>query len=369
MIPVKPGADEHYRYKMPLMQIRFVSSGKGQKTAILNSAAIAKHLERAVGCLVQWFTYALCVSAKFLSMSGQLVLSGRHQPCDLLASLYDFIGMFVLCPVCHSPETHMEGDRHVLKLRCRTCGNRSHAPVAKTAPGGRMADWIISNIRMEETATPRRSPVHSNDCPGGSLDVDELRRIELELQTKEPEVGDDERAAFFGKLKGDLTGDMTDFTIFRDVANFAEKIGANDQTRLKMALDALFQDHPQRILHSIQRHRALLILLTESEALQRLLLGLMAQFITCDHPEMLSSGPVIWYTLFDNEIVSEKAVERWFQRRTKPEKDDPAGADKLRETLAGFRAWMNEAKLEGTECEEESDRTPCSVQSSDPEEE
>jgi hypothetical protein len=124
-----------------------------------------------------------------------------------------------------------------------------------------------------------------------------------------------------------------------------------------MVFAALFQDHPQQILHSIQKHRALLILLTDSEALQRSFLGLVARFIVRDHPEMLSSGPIIWYTLFDNEIVSEKAIEKWFQRRTKQENDDPTGTDKLRKELAGFRMWLNEAKLEGTECQEQPDQS------------
>jgi hypothetical protein len=232
-----------------------------------------------------------------------------------------------------------------------------------------LADWIISNIQAQEAATPRRPAGRRNDCSGGSLDVEELHRIEFELQAKEPEVSDDERAVFFEKLQGDLAGDMTDFTIFRDYANFADKSRTSDQMRLKIVFDALFRVHPHMILHSIQRHRTLLILLTESEALERLLLTLTGQFIARDHPEMLSSGPVIWYTLFDNEIVSEKAVEEWFRSGARQEKDEPAGADGLREVLAGFRTWMNEAKFEGTECQEEPDPTSCRVRLSDTEEE
>jgi hypothetical protein len=98
-------------------------------------------------------------------------------------------------------------------------------------------------------------------------------------------------------------------------------------------------------------------------------LGLIARFIARDHPEMLSSAPVIWYTLFDNEIVSEKAAEEWFQRRTSQEEDDPAGADRVRLALAGFRTWMHEAGFEETECHEKPDQTSFTVELSDPEEE
>ncbi|KAH0792346.1 eukaryotic translation initiation factor 5-like [Histomonas meleagridis] len=367
MIPIKKDADEHYRYKMPRITARPQSSGNGAKTSILNGKAVAKAIGRPVNYLTQWFGYAFAVQAKQQPKQDIILLNGNHsEGKKLLNSLYEFIDNFVLCPVCQNPETTFEKKNNMLFLHCHSCGNESPCQASKSSAYiQKMHDWILSHITEETknssnvTTQIKKKGAESNaDFPkangqGVYINTEELSAI---LKTLEPSQDDTNRKAtvteeeadeFFKQLTDLCNSDTPDSEIYPKLSAFSTKAGYNNSSRLMLTFQAVFTGHVKDILDVISKHRDLLILVTLEETSQRELLSMMSQYVTKTHPELMSSAPVIWHSLFDNEIVEESALKTWLKKTSARFEKDKAKASSLRnDVLKQFYQWLDTAKYE-----------------------
>ncbi|OHT14960.1 Domain found in IF2B/IF5 family protein [Tritrichomonas foetus] len=372
-IPIKKDADDHYRYKMPALASRQISSGNGIKTAILNAKPIAKAIGRTPASLTQWYSYSQAIQAKQAQNQGQIVLNGDHDNKKLLASLYEFIDTFVLCPVCQNPETTMDRRGQGLILHCNSCGNTSQVNATKTAYMIKMNDWILSHLTTESrsgtaTTNDRAGKIDLIDAQheaesknegtgqGVFIDVEELEKIRKSLegevnQEKPQPVSAEEENAFFEKLTSLCrSADSSDTEIYRELRNYQNRAGMKDSSMILMLFEALFADEPLKILDVIVKHRSLLLLMTMNETNQRDFLSFLCQFICKTHPELMSSAPVIFYTLYDNEIIEDAGVSLWLKKASaRFEKDKQKASDLRNVILKDFLKWINEAAYEETE--------------------
>ncbi|KAH0792442.1 Eukaryotic translation initiation factor 5 [Histomonas meleagridis] len=368
MIPIKKDADEHYRYKMPRITARPQSSGNGAKTSILNGKAVAQAIGRPLNYLTQWFGYAFAVQAKQQQKQDTILLNGSHsEGKKLLNSLYEFIDNFVLCPVCQNPETTFEKKNNVLYLHCHSCGNETPCQITKSAAYvQKMYDWILSHITEETknssnvTKQIKRKGNGSVDFPKGAgsvgqgvyINTEELTAIlkSLEPAPDKPQnvtVSEEETDKFFEDLTKIIHSDASDDDIFSKITEFTSKANVNKSSLLMMVFQALFTDHVKEILDLIKKRRVLLILVTMEETSQRDFLSIMSQFVCKTHPELLTSAPIIWYTLFDNEIVEESALQMWRKKLSSRFEKDKAKANELRNVvLKPFYEWLEKAEYE-----------------------
>ena len=374
MVPVKRDEGDHYRYKMQRVTSRTQSSGNGIKTAILNANTVAKAIYRQPGQICQWFGYALAVQAKPGQTPEQIFLNGQHDARKLQDSLYEFIDTFVICPACQNPETQMVNKEGRLCLHCKACG-ASTEPTIKTNYQQKMYDWLKSHITTE---TPKASGVTTQ--VKGKIDlIDEFQKSAASsegtgqgvyINTEElaallkaieaPKQGGEQLSesdmdayvdAFFTSFEKDCAGDVSDNELYKRFNTLAEKTKMNAASQINMLFQALFKSD-SNLLQVIEKRRALLIRFLLSEKEQCDFLGLMGKFVCQDAPKLMTSAPVIWHCLFDNEVVEDAALKTWRKKTSRFEKDKKK-AQELRDILKPFYHWLDEAPFEEVVEEEE----------------
>lgn len=115
MIPIdKNSNDPFYRYTMP----EILTAHETSKTALQNLDKVAKSLSRNPLHILKF----LSMSFGCTSTSGpKYALNGNFSQERIQEGIYDFIGLFVLCNECDSPETQfLTGEP--LKRSCNSCG-------------------------------------------------------------------------------------------------------------------------------------------------------------------------------------------------------------------------------------------------------
>lgn len=386
-IPIKKDADDHYRYKMQKLAYRRVSSGNGVKTAILNANEVAKAIGRSLSCLNQWFGYSLAVQAKQGKNQNQdqIILNGNHSDnSTLIDSLYEFIDNFVLCPACQNPETIMEVQNKKLYLHCHSCGNVSPVQPTNHAPVQKMIDWLVLHVNTEKDKQPmaattqvkgridaiddfkKESEGKEDGSQGVYINVEELQALsnQLEPKVEEPQAPTpkpEELDEFFNKMHELCRTDISNDDLYKEFASFFNKYSTiNNSTKLSLIIEALFLDAGKEFLNIIQKRNTFLIKFTLDESSQKDFLYLMGRFICKINPQLMSSAPIIFYTLYNNEIFEEPAYQIWLKKpSTRVEKSFKAEAADLKNNiLKEFTNWIQTAKYDEndkTSSDEEND--------------
>lgn len=365
MVPVKQGADEHYRYKMRRLMTRSKSAGNGIKTVILNAGTIARAIYRTPAALTQWFGYAIAVQAKYVADHDHIILNGEHDAKKLQTSLYEFIEYFVLCPACTNPETTMVVQDKVLRLQCSPCGNMCEPQSHKTAFTQKMAAWFSSHVKTEGKPTVTRVDKRPTDMQDGgsiqvesshevSLNIDKLMAISKQFEdqqnnggAKAAQMSQEEEDAFLKQWSENCRSDMPDAKLYEQFTQFGDKLSLPPSARVAMLVSCLFDEHPTEILSIIVKRRTLMIRVAMEEELQKELLYLLSHFVCAQVPTLFTSAPIIWYTLFDNEIVEEEALKEWLARASTRREKDKDKATQLRAMMKPFFTWLAEAPYEG----------------------
>lgn len=376
LIPIKRDADQHYRYKMPQLQGKQISAGNGIKTSILNARAIANAIGRTPVSLTQWYSYSLAVQAKQAQNATQIYLNGDHPPKVLLDKLYEFIDTFVLCPVCSNPETSYVQRGNALFLHCTSCGNTSQINPNKGAYFTKMRDWINihiategsnASIQTQSITITKSTKVEDHQRPldlkneipeeGVYINTEELEAIRTKLEGIVSEPTKKDQDDFFDKIQKMAAEDpskVTDTDIYNEVQKYQSKWNAKDMWMQLVVFHALFEDAPTDMLNIIKKRRNFLILFLMNENEQKGFLSVLTQFISKTHPELLSSAPIIFYTLYDNEIIDDAGFKLWLKKPSKTIEGGQKVADNIRNVvLKDFIKWFEEAPYEETPPEEE----------------
>lgn len=363
-IPIKRDADKYYRYKMPQIQNKRLSSGNGVKTTILNAKAISSALGRSIESLIQWYNYSLGVQTKLVPKGNQIFLNGDHQQTVLLDKIYEFIDEFVLCPACSNPETTYVLKDNIIHLHCNSCGNTTAIKQKQQPYFSKMTNWLMSNLDSEKTTQkevesenlPKKEDFDSNLV---TIDVNELDAITKQIEEKEnKEPSTEQQDEFFNKItKMANKQNSKDIEIFNEIQNFQKKWKVDSRWLMLVIFHALFENNQDKMLQIIKDRRDLLILCTQTENDQKLFLGVMTQFITKENPNLLTSAPIIFYTLYDCEVINDSGLKNWIQNPSKSLEGSKKVSDNLRNVvLKDFIKWVNEAEFEPKdECEKKDD--------------
>ena len=96
----------------------------------------------------------------------------------------------------------------------------------------------------------------------------------------------------------------------------------------------------------MKRRRGFLIRVLTDDSVQKDFLLIVAKYIEKEHPELLSSAPIIWYSLFENEIVEESGFKKFAEAKVSRRFEDPAKAKQLRALIKPFYEWLDKAEYE-----------------------
>ena len=100
-----------------------------KKTVWANFPEICKIMNRQADHVLS-FVLAEVGSTGSIDGNGRLVIKGKFQPKHIENILRHYIGEYVKCPTCKSPETNLKKENRLLFLVCEKCGSsRSVAPI------------------------------------------------------------------------------------------------------------------------------------------------------------------------------------------------------------------------------------------------
>jgi translation initiation factor 2 subunit 2 len=111
-------------FDQPRFQVPEVDSFiQGTRTVIRNFKELTDTLRRDPKHLVRFLAHELATAAE---VSGtQAFFNGRFTSRALADLVAKYTDEFVVCPVCHRPDTEMRRDDRLLMLVCSACGART----------------------------------------------------------------------------------------------------------------------------------------------------------------------------------------------------------------------------------------------------
>lgn len=109
------------RLKLP--EPRTMVSGK--RTYWINFIDFPTLLRRDPGEFLNYFRSQLAINASI--ENGRAIFMGRPDKQSFSALLQRYLKERVICPVCNSPDTHLEKTKQLTTIVCEACGARSAA--------------------------------------------------------------------------------------------------------------------------------------------------------------------------------------------------------------------------------------------------
>jgi translation initiation factor 2 subunit 2 len=112
------------RLELPVPDVIWV----GNKTIFRNYAEFPKLLRRDSSRVLMYLAKELATAA---SLDGErAIFIGRKDRDSFSQLLQRYVKDAVICPVCGSPDTHLEKEKRMWFMVCEACGARSVAKVA-----------------------------------------------------------------------------------------------------------------------------------------------------------------------------------------------------------------------------------------------
>jgi translation initiation factor 2 subunit 2 len=97
----------------------------GKKTIFLNFGEFPAILRRDENEFLNYFRSQLAINASI--ENGRAIFMGRPDKQSFAALISRYLKERVICPVCNSPDTHLEKTGKLTTIVCEACGARSAA--------------------------------------------------------------------------------------------------------------------------------------------------------------------------------------------------------------------------------------------------
>lgn len=111
--------DKGSRLELPQPEIMWV----GKKTIFRNFMDFPRVMRRDAGKLMMFLAKELATA---VSLDGErAIFIGKKDPHSFAVLMSRYMKNFVTCPVCGSPDTHLEKVKRLQFLICEACGAKS----------------------------------------------------------------------------------------------------------------------------------------------------------------------------------------------------------------------------------------------------
>jgi translation initiation factor 2 subunit 2 len=119
----RPESATHSEDRLKLPEPRTMVSGK--RTYWINFIEFPTILRRDPAEFLNYFRSQLAINASI--ENGRAIFMGRPDKQSFSALLQRYLKERVICPVCNSPDTHLEKVKQLSTIVCEACGARSAA--------------------------------------------------------------------------------------------------------------------------------------------------------------------------------------------------------------------------------------------------
>lgn len=111
-------------FEQPRFQVPKVDSFiQGSRTVVRNFKDLTDTLRRDPKHLLRYLSHELATAGEI--RSPQVIFNGRFTSRQLEEHVTKYTNEFVVCPICHRPDTEMRREDRLLMLICSACGGRT----------------------------------------------------------------------------------------------------------------------------------------------------------------------------------------------------------------------------------------------------
>jgi len=387
--------DDFHRYKMPALIAKVEGRGNGIKTVIVNMNDIAKALDRPPEYVTKFFGFELGALTTIDPAKDRYIVNGKHDQPKLAQALDGFIERFILCKKCvRNPETKMITKAGNIELQCKACGNRSPVDMRH-----KLAGYIIKNPpsdlpsqkdkkKKEKEVKKSKSKDHgeNGDAEDNGTNGDEQPVKSSKKKKKgEDDDDDDEGVEWFTDTSKEATEErrrqMLDNTselaakllssgpiakdrknpldvlqkfiadtnpsneqIIEEAKKIKEEDKFDDEQIASLTFVALFD---KDILKHLKSKMPVIHEFIKNASAQKGLLIGIEELCGVREQSLLKSVPHILKALYDEDILEEEAICKWFDAASK------GTVAQVKASAKVFVEWLRSAEEESEEEEEE----------------
>ncbi|CAJ37361.1 translation initiation factor IF-2 subunit beta [Methanocella arvoryzae] len=106
------------RFEVPAARVRL----EGKKTVIENFGDICDRLNRDPDTVAKYLLREIGTAGT--RTDGRITLTGVFSSEQIDAAVHQFVDAYVMCNVCHLPDTRMVKEKRTTTLVCEACGAR-----------------------------------------------------------------------------------------------------------------------------------------------------------------------------------------------------------------------------------------------------
>lgn len=391
--------DQFYRYKMPELIAKVEGRGNGIKTVIVNMSEIAKALDRPASYPTKYFGFELGALTTADDERDKYIVNGKHDQHKLAEVLDQFIEKFVLCHCCErNPETKMILKGDSIELKCKACGGRNPVDmrhklttfITKNPPPKDRAEMKVADRQAERTkltsGTPSKGSSSKKKGEESTFEGDEITPAKGSRKKRQEEDDDvvwhtdtsaeaveERRRQLIGeqaselmtklfvakpgeypadKIRTLLAGDSpsVDQTL-EQIAKLKEECSWDDQTIAKNVFTELFD---KNILAKLKSQLVLLRGLASTPEGQRGIIDGLAELCGVKFPDaLLKSVSAVLKTLYDEDVVEEEVIIKWFEDSPIEGADSDGGLGRVKASAQPLVDWLKNAEEEEDEDEED----------------
>ncbi len=107
------------RFELPVAQVQVI----GARTIVVNFAEVVDRLNRDPHHVLKYLAKEMATAGSYEGGRGYFQGKFSRDTINRLIGVYS--NRFVICPVCHRPDTHVEKRERLSFLVCEACGARS----------------------------------------------------------------------------------------------------------------------------------------------------------------------------------------------------------------------------------------------------
>jgi translation initiation factor 2 subunit 2 len=106
------------RFEVPAAKMHL----EGKKTVITNFDDICDRLNRDPDVVSKYLLREIGTAGS--RTDGRMTLTGIFSPAQIDAAIHQFVEAYVMCKVCHLPDTKLVKEKRAMTLICEACGAR-----------------------------------------------------------------------------------------------------------------------------------------------------------------------------------------------------------------------------------------------------
>lgn len=380
--------DAFYRYKMPVLVAKVEGRGNGIKTVVVNMVDIAKSLARPPSYPAKFFGFELG-SITTIEENDKYIVNGKHDQPKLAEVLDDFIEKFVLCKKCErNPETYMVLKGGIITLKCKACGGTTPVDMRH-----KLCTFILKNpppVDKDKDKVKKRTSRSTKE--DGAEPADDNGKEEKlsksssksKSKKKQDDSDDDDGVVWFTDTSKEAA-EQRRKNMLENTSELAAKLlntDLNDKPDPLADLKAFLESKPQasnaEIIAQIKKVKAEHKLDDEATgqvAFQGLFtadvfkqiktskLEILKPFVSNgqaqvgalqgltelgkDNANVIKVVPHVLKFLYDEDVVDEEAVQKWFGGKFNGE------AKKVRDAATKFVEWLANAEEDDSDEEED----------------